>query len=172
MNKSNEVFFVETSSTNTSMTWKCIIKNKNGPLVVAADQRVPGQHHVHTTAEPSRGPGPGPKHEGDRGRPGFAAESRRRTAWRYQPLGRRSRGKGFGSRRLQVGLFQWNTRPSIADVLSQTHMERKCRSEQIFGVRRIFVRFSTNLPEKIMCEFSIQICPHKDHENHFLVWPP
>ena len=43
----------------------------------------------------------------------------------------------------------------------------RCRSKQIFVVRTIFARISPNLPEKLLCNFCLQIYSHKDHEGLF-----
>jgi len=38
-------------------------------------------------------------------------------------------------------------------------------------MQRIFARLFPNLPEKFLCEFSLQIFSHKDHKDLSLVWP-
>jgi len=60
----------------------------------------------------------------------------------------------------------------VAHVGSTRTTNHKCRSKQILKVRRIFVRISPNLPEKLLCDFCLQKISHKDHEDLFLVWPP
>jgi len=41
------------------------------------------------------------------------------------------------------------------------------RSRQIFGVAKVFARISPNFPEKILCNFCLQILFHKDLYNLF-----
>jgi len=48
----------------------------------------------------------------------------------------------------------------------------RCRSRQIFGVRRIFAQISPNLPETFLCDFCLQIFISWRPFYLFLVWPP
>ena len=40
-------------------------------------------------------------------------------------------------------------------------------SGKFLGVQKIFARISPNLPEKILCDFCLQISSHKDREDFF-----
>jgi len=42
---------------------------------------------------------------------------------------------------------------------------RRCRSRPILAVQRIFARISPNLPVNVLCNSSLQILSHKDHED-------
>jgi len=48
----------------------------------------------------------------------------------------------------------------------------KCRDRHIFGVRRIFVLISPNLPEKFLSAFYPQLFSHKEHEDLFVMSSP
>jgi len=43
----------------------------------------------------------------------------------------------------------------------------RCRSRQILAVQKMFARISPNLPVNFLCNFSLQILSHKDHEDLF-----
>ena len=43
---------------------------------------------------------------------------------------------------------------------------------KFWGMGRVFAWISPNLPEKLLCDFWLQIFSHKDHEDLLLVWPP
>jgi len=49
---------------------------------------------------------------------------------------------------------------------------RRCRSRQIFGMRKIFARISPNLPKRFRATFCANIFSHADHEDFSLGWPP
>jgi len=38
---------------------------------------------------------------------------------------------------------------------------------KFLGVRRIYARISSNMPEKFLCDFCLQILSHNDHEDLF-----
>ena len=50
---------------------------------------------------------------------------------------------------------------------AEVPFHHRCRSRQIFGVRRNFARISPNLLEKFFVQFCLESFSHKDHEHLF-----
>ena len=70
-----------------------------------------------------------------------------------------------------TNFLSWNVGrlvPNVGSGIKNTIEAIGVGASKFSGVRRIFARISLNLPEKLFCDFYLQMFSHKDHEVIFL----